>query len=155
MGNRGNVIFVNGDEISPSVYLHWNGGPESVYAFLGEMDVRGIRYEPMYEAARFTQIVGEFFDQDKYGTLSLGVANGPTEITTAALLKVQTDDGDNGFYIVDRGAGMMRRWKGYPIVELDQQNVTREKEGVGLEFALEIDKVFRDLAPGKESNGYR
>ncbi len=68
MGNRGTVIFSNqaGDEFSPAVYQHWNGGPESVYAFLDELDRRGVRGadDLAYQAARFVHIVGDFFDQD-------------------------------------------------------------------------------------------
>ncbi len=39
MGNRATIIFTDGKKsFSPAVYLHWNGGPESVYAFLEELD---------------------------------------------------------------------------------------------------------------------
>lgn len=103
MGNRANVVFVAGEEISPAVYLHWQGGPESVYAFLDELDRRHCRPDANYECARFIAIVAEFFDHDDYGTLSLGVTNGPAEITTAALARVHTDNSDNGFYVVNRG----------------------------------------------------
>jgi hypothetical protein len=106
MGNRANVVFVAGQgknqTISPAVYLHWNGGPESVYAFLDELDVRGVRADGEYEAARFVQIVGEFFDEDYHSTLSLGILGGPKAITATALDKLPTDSGDNGFYIVRR-----------------------------------------------------
>lgn len=108
MGNRATVIFWDGKaRCSPAVYLHWNGGPESVYAFLEELDRRGVRADQDYEAARFIQLIGEFFDQDKGSGLSLGVANGPRAITPDALAKVQTDHGDNGFYIVNRVAEPM------------------------------------------------
>ena len=84
MGNRANVVFVNkaGDNISPTVYLHWNGGAESIYAFLDELDRRKVRADQCYECARFVQIVSEFFDsgEERYGTLSLGVMNGPKTI---------------------------------------------------------------------------
>lgn len=78
MGNRGNVVFSNKDwtEFSPCVYLHWNGGPESVYGFLEELNRRKIRADQCYEAARFIQIVGEFFDQKTISTTSLGVSMG-------------------------------------------------------------------------------
>jgi hypothetical protein len=130
MGNRANVIFVTGDggmrprEISPAIYLHWNGGPESVYAFLAELDRRNVRADAEYEAARFVHVVGDFFDSDlgprswtpgecqEYEGLSLGIINGPKEITPEALANLRTDNGDNGFYVVDRsGDGLkMRRF---------------------------------------------
>lgn len=160
MGNRGNVVFVDNEglgkgEISPAVYLHWNGGPESVYAFLAEMDYRQIRHEAGYEAARFCQIVGEFFDHDQYGTLSLGVNNGPTEISAEALDKVWTDSGDNGFYVVNRAAGTMRRFNGYPTMEeltLEEVEAERDTDEVAT-YAKEIGEQFRELAPGKLSDG--
>lgn len=144
MGNRANVIFVSGDRISPCIYLHWNGGPESVYAFLEELDRRGARADAEYEAARFVQLIGEYFDGRKHlGTLSLGILNGPSEISIEALGKLMTDQGDNGFYVVDRTvAGLtnptMRRftsqynWEAEPpdpqiwVVEWSQADVERE-----------------------------
>jgi len=102
MGNRATIIFTANGDISPAVYLHWNGGPESVYQFLDELDRRHVRADADYECARFVHIVGDFFDQDTTDGLSLGVANGPDAITPAALRHVRTDHGDNGFYIVDR-----------------------------------------------------
>lgn len=115
MGNRANVIFCNGERISPCIYLHWNGGPDSVYAFLEELDRRKVRPDAEYEAARFCQLVGEFFDQRKeLGGLSLGVLNGPSEISVEALGRLMTDQGDNGFYVVNRTLPMpdgMRRFR--------------------------------------------
>src|SRR5216117_1968113 len=112
MGNRATIVFWDGKErFSPAIYLHWNGGPESVYAFLEELDRRGVRADQDYECARLIQLIGEFFDSDgKAGGLSLGVVNGPDPISawtvglglTEALSHVPTDHGDNGFYLVDR-----------------------------------------------------
>jgi hypothetical protein len=103
--------------MSPAVYLHWNGGPESVYAFLEELDRRGVRADQNYECARFVQVVGEFFTWSTEGDLSdpiyregafglsLGIANGPRSDSLEDLECVQTDHGDNGFYLVCRVAG--------------------------------------------------
>jgi hypothetical protein len=104
MGNRATVIFTDGKKsFSPAIYLHWNGGPESIYGFLEELDRRGVRADQFYEAARFTQIVGEFFNNgDSISGLSLGLSNGPHSDKTTDLDKVQSDHGDNGFYLVNR-----------------------------------------------------
>lgn len=133
MGNRATVIFWNGEtkpakrSISAAVYLHWNGGPESIYSFLEELDRRGVRADQDYECARFVQVVGEFFTwsttrdlsdpiyRDSAYGLSLGVVNGPLSDEVKHLDKVYTDHGDNGFYLVNRsltmGApGYMRRF---------------------------------------------
>lgn len=99
MGNRANVVFEFEGDISPTIYLHWNGGPESVYAFLAEMDRRGVT-----NPARFVQIVGEFFDGHKgeHTDMSVYLTHAPEAITPEAINKVPTDDGDNGFYVVSR-----------------------------------------------------
>lgn len=124
MGNRANVIFTDGEKrFSPATYLHWNGGPESVYAFLKELDRREVRSDQEYEAARFVQIVGEFFDSRKsFETLSLGIVNTPQGVMNKynlalSLQLVETDNSDNGFYVVDRlnrhpdGRPKVRRFK--------------------------------------------
>lgn len=108
MGNRATVVLWNGERepakqrFSPAIYLHWNGGPESVYAFLAELDRREVRADQEYEAARFVQLVGEFFDQSEQGGLSLGIVNGPSSDVHDDLDKIQTDHGNNGLYLVDR-----------------------------------------------------
>ena len=103
MGNRATVIFTDGKKsFSPAVYLHWNGGPESVYGFLEELNRRKARADQEYECARFIELVGDFFDQDEFGSTSLGVTNGPKSDKPEDLAKVNTDHSDNGFYLVNR-----------------------------------------------------
>ena len=143
MGNRATVIFTDGDKsFSPAVYLHWNGGPESVYSFLAELDRRKARCDQDYECARFIQLVGEFFDQETIGSTSLGVTNGPASADIADLQKVMTDHGDNGFYLVNRTGGKMtvRRftehysrsetgeWLGPELREMPPDEVKQERE---------------------------
>jgi hypothetical protein len=106
MGNRATIVFSNEDYtiLSPAVYLHWNGGPESVYRFLDELDRRGARPDQQdYEAARFIQVVADFFGRENM--LSLGVSNGPASANLADLDKIPTDHGDNGLYLVTRITG--------------------------------------------------
>lgn len=132
MGNRAHVIFTNADEtsISPAIYLHWNGGPESVYAFLAELDRRGIRADQEYDAARFAAIVGQFFDQDYYSDTSLGIKNGPDKISAESL--VPYDHGDNGIYVVNRDGGppIVRRFFGNfqtgKVKEISREEVNAE-----------------------------
>jgi hypothetical protein len=104
MGNRAMIVFTDGQgSYSPAVYLHWNGGPESVYTFLDYMADRGCRMsdDPSYASARFCQIVGNHFG----GTLSLGLQAAPSnEAGALALAEV----GDNGVYVVGPGKGKVR-----------------------------------------------
>ena len=109
MGDRGNIIFGSGDAISPAIYLHRNGGPESVYGFLTLLKRRGVGGPVDYVAARFVQLVGEVFDgREGDGNLPFGIVNGPEAITLDALDRVATDQTDNGFYVVAPGYEVRR-----------------------------------------------
>ena len=67
MGNRA-VVKPYNNHIG--VYLHWNGGPESIDAFLTYCKLKKFReFEDAYGLARFCQVVGNFFG----GELSLGI----------------------------------------------------------------------------------
>lgn len=83
MGNRA-VITENMN--GTGIYLHWNGGRDSVEAFLRYCDLRGFR-SGEYGIARLAQVIGNFFG----GGLSVGI--GPTST-------LDTDNGDNGTYII-------------------------------------------------------
>lgn len=85
MGNRA-VIAFEGE--TTGIYLHWNGGEESVRAFLDAAKEYGVRREDhSYKVARLSQIIGNFFG----GTNSVGVDE---------LDHLDCDNGDNGTYIV-------------------------------------------------------
>jgi len=73
MGNRAVVRFNDEAANDVGVYLHWNGGPESIAGFLQAMVQR--KWTRMdYAPARFIQVVGEYFDSDGDDSgLSLGV----------------------------------------------------------------------------------
>ena len=89
MGNRA-VISVGTSPGSTGIYLHWNGGPESVLAFLHAaraLKVRAPEGDSSYAMARLTQIIGNFFG----GTLSLGIGK---------VSELDTNNGDNGHYII-------------------------------------------------------
>ena len=93
MGNRAVIAFQkeNWRTVQPDslgIYLHWNGGPDSVTAFLDAAKELGIRREDEYGAARLCQIIGNWFG----GILSIGIGTCRT---------MDTDNGDNGTYVVD------------------------------------------------------
>lgn len=88
MGNR--AVITNKDE-EFGVYLHWNGGRDSVEAFLKYCEIAGFRdltSDPSYGFARLTQVITNWFG----GGLSCGVN---------VLKKLDCDNFDNGLYIVD------------------------------------------------------
>lgn len=96
MGNRA-IVKPVGKNIG--VYLHWNGGRDSVEAFLEYCKLKGFReFEDDYGLARFCQVVGNFFG----GTLCMGVCTNvyETERSASGL--------DNGIYVV-KGWDIVRR----------------------------------------------
>jgi len=169
MGNRATVIFTDGNgSFSPAVYLHWNGGPESIYGFLNEMDRRHIRTDQYYECARFIHIVGDFFDQDEVDGLSLGVTNAPKSATLKDLEKVDVDYSDNGLYLVNRVAKplKMRRFKeGYKkdksgemkcfLKEMSGKQVEQEYTlAMKSDYISSFKETFEEITKGKEINTY-
>lgn len=96
MGNRA-VVTVEGSKIG--VYLHWNGGVESVSAFLRAAKDLGVRApisDTSYFYARFAQIIGNFF-------------GGSTSVGIDSIEKLDTDNGDNGTFVIDGSFKIVRR----------------------------------------------
>lgn len=130
MGNRACVVFHDADAISPACYLHWNGGPESVYAFLAELKRRNVHlYDPAYRAARFLHVVGDFFDEVAAGASGLGVLPPPKRLTPRWLSELDEAAEDNGVYLVslrDDGEWIVRRF--FRGRFLKDAEVAKEKE---------------------------
>lgn len=87
MGNRA-VITTRHKDIG--IYLHWNGGRDSVEAFLKYCELKGVRPPETdnYGWARMCQIIGNFFG----GELSIGIDQYD---------KLDKDNGDNGVYVIE------------------------------------------------------
>lgn len=114
MGNRAYVIQSG---THTGVYLHWNGGRDSVEAFLRYCELKGYRgFEDSYGLARFCQVVGNFFG----GSLSLGIV---TDIYPE-----DADCVDNGIYSV----------KGWKIVNRYNHGPEQQKYKL-LDMLKEID----------------
>jgi len=103
MGNRAVITFDSTPHAkSLGIYLHWNGGPESILAFaeaLNHFKVRDSKLDDSYQFARFVQIIGNYLG----GTLSLGVG---------LLERLDCDNGDNGLYRIQRdGNSPIQIWQ--------------------------------------------
>lgn len=103
MGNRA-VITTEAKDLG--VYLHWNGGRDSVEAFLLYCKLKGYRSPDMdfYGWARLCQVIGNFFG----GELSVGINRYD---------KLDTDNGDNGVYIIKDWQIIGKEFE--PLDELD------------------------------------
>ena len=93
MGNRAVLVWKdkdgNYDDNSIGVYLHWNGGRDSVEAFLAYCEMCG--YESPTEDPigyeRFVEVVRGFFGSSR------------TTVETAPISQLDTDNYDNGMYV--------------------------------------------------------
>lgn len=88
MGNRA-VITTEGRGLA--LYLHWNGGRDSVAAFLRYCDPRGFRAPDAddYGWARLCQVIANFMGANG---LSVGISRYTTD--------EREDSGDNGIYVI-------------------------------------------------------
>lgn len=86
MGNRA-VITTEKEDLG--IYLHWNGGRDSVEGFLAVCKKLGHRppESDCYGWARLCQVIGNFFG----GTNCLGIDK---------VENLDCDNGDNGVYII-------------------------------------------------------
>lgn len=93
MGNRAVIAFGTKPE-SPAVYVHWNGGWESITAFLEVASVWGYaglldKYE---QAEGVAKVIQNFFGET-------------TKVDVGVLEELDTDNGDNGTYYVEAKRG--------------------------------------------------
>jgi hypothetical protein len=89
MGNRA-VIALKNEPNAPGIYVHWNGGPESVLAFIDaarELGARMPGQDDTYFLADLVACIGLF--------MGIGLSKG-----IATLTHLDTGNGDNGLYIV-------------------------------------------------------
>lgn len=91
MGNRAVITTrENFDNNGVGVYLHWNGGRDSVEPFLKYMKLKRHRTpdQDCYGWARLCQVIGNYFG----GTTSIGIDT---------ISNLDTDNWDNGTYIIE------------------------------------------------------
>ena len=122
MGNRAVITTKeNFEDNGIGVYLHWNGGYDSVSAFLKYCEFKGYRTPDTdsYGWARLCQVIGNFF-------------GGSTSVGIDTVDKLDCDNWDNGVYII----------KGWEIVDRKyykgQEQMNYELE----EMLLEIDSAM-------------
>jgi len=120
MGNRA-VIAIEKEgvpkEYSPAIYVHWNGGRDSIEAFLEAAKRMGVRLdEDDYFLARLTQLITNFFG----GTLSVGVGN---------YCSLDTNNYYNGVYWLKNG-------------EIVGREFAPEEEQTGHDFEEMVEEVL-------------
>lgn len=91
MGNRAVITTKeNFDNNGVGIYVHWNGGRDSVEAFLKYCELKGFRSPETddYGWARLAQVIANYFGGDG---LSIGVNR---------VDHLDCDNGDNGTYFI-------------------------------------------------------
>lgn len=129
MGNRAVITTENNfNNNGIGIYLHWNGGRDSVKNFLKYCEIRGDRApsQDSYGWARLTQVISNFFG----GGLSIGIDT---------VDKLDCDNYDNGVYLID----------GWEIVGRKYFNGNEQSGYDQVEFLLSLDESM----PEKERIG--
>jgi len=108
MGDRALIVFTNTarDEVSPVVYLHWDG--HNVPEWLAELKAKmaGREGDVPYSAARFVGICHEHID----GNVSLGMWNAPTGMLANP---AEHSHGDAGVIVVNANDYSWQAFGGY------------------------------------------
>lgn len=142
MGNRAVITTDNksydlnrSSEIG--VYLHWNGGRDSVEAFLKYCQLKGYRAPEVdnYGWARLCQVIGNFFG----GSTSIGIGK---------CCELDCDNWDNGTYIIKNWEIIDRKYKHgveqneydltEMLIEIDSRQPEHEQFGKEFFLAKEI-----------------
>lgn len=140
MGNRA-VITTQDKKIG--IYLHWNGGLDSVNAFLTYCKLKGYRRpeNDNYGWARMCQVIGNYFGE---GT-SIGIDE---------YKHLDIDNGDNGVYVienwevVDRLYHKGKEQNNHDLLQMlfDINNAQPEKEQLNDEIIEEyVERMMEDV----------
>jgi hypothetical protein len=94
MGNRAVITtrkYLEDNTKAIGIYLHWNGGRDSVEAFLKYCEIKGYRYpeSDSYGWARLCQVISNFF-------------GGSTSVGLGTCNNLDCDNYDNGVYIIEK-----------------------------------------------------
>lgn len=122
MGNRAVIATKESFENNGlGIYLHWNGGYDSVSAFLKYCELKDYRTPDTdnYGWARLCQVIGNFFG----GTTSVGIDT---------VDKLDCDNWDNGVYIIE----------GWKIVDRKYNHGSEQMNYELEEMLMEIDSCM-------------
>ena len=113
MGNRAVITFAPEGEAAVGIYIHWNGGRESVKAFIDTCKARGYRCparDGSYAMAGLVGVIREFFG---HSALNVGVD---------MLTRLDCDNWDNGVYQIGENWEIVGRWgKGSESLQITRE----------------------------------
>lgn len=136
MGNRAVITASTAVSVKDSndigIYLHWNGGRDSVEAFLEYCKRRGFRSpdQDNYGWARLCQVISNFFG----GSDSIGIDR---------CCNLDCENGDNGVYIIKNWEIVARKYhRGYEQDAYNREEMIREID----ECQPEADRLYKEEA---------
>jgi hypothetical protein len=131
MGNRAVVCFDEFNDNAIGIYLHWNGGRDSIEGFLlaARTIMDGRMPDEQYARARLIQVMTTFFP----GNLSIGVAR---------CCELDCNNGDNGLYVVSS-----------ETLEIVGRHYAREDEQLEYEPQDIADQILKGLTASSEAQG--
>ena len=114
MGNRAVIALDSCEKNSIGIYLHWNGGRDSVEGFLlATKEIMGDRLgDKAYGKARLIECITTFID----GNLSVGV-DLIQNLDKNICISDKWTNWDNGIYLVDTGTMEIIKRFHYPYEE--------------------------------------
>ena len=136
MGNRAVITTKeNFENNGIGVYVHWNGGYDSVSAFLKYCELKGYRTpsQDNYGWARLCQVIGNFF-------------GGSTSVGIDTVNKLDCDNYDNGVYIIE----------GWEIVDRkffrgrEQMDYELEEMLLGIDDCMPVKEQIGEYIKAKE-----
>ncbi len=136
MGNRAVITTrENWKNCGVGIYLHWNGGRDSVEAFLKYCELKGYRSpdEDCYGWARLCQVIGNYFG----GALSVGIDT---------IWNLDRDNGDNGVYIIE-GWKIVDR---YHFDGQEQDSYDLNEMMIDIDGSMPTDEQIGTFLKGKE-----
>ena len=129
MGNRAVITASKTRTKGVGIYLHWNGGEESVQAFLDVAKARGFRdpsSDESYGLARLCGLIHEFFGVDQDTSLGIGT-----------LEQLDCDNYDNGVYVIGKDWQVVDRWgKGSRTFNIDEARAGEQYAGIVEQLTL-------------------
>ena len=121
MGNRAVITASKDKTAGIGIYMHWNGGLDSVVAILDLAKERGYRNpesDETYAMARLCGLLHEFFGVGSSTSLGIG-----------ELKRLDCDNFDNGVYVVGNDWQITERYgKGSRPLDLNEINAIRKTE---------------------------
>ena len=121
MGNRAVITASKDKTAGIGIYMHWNGGLDSVVAILDSAKERGYRNpesDETYAMARLCGLLHEFFGVGCSTSLGIG-----------ELKRLDCDNFDNGVYVIGNDWQITERYgKGSRPLDLNEINAIRKTE---------------------------